>query len=506
MSLVRPEINVHPNSLHAIDLKTRIYDVVIIGGGPAGETTAARVARRGLSTLLIDSELVGGECSYWACVPSKALLRASETIESAKAVGGARQRLGLLAQNYDVPANSEVDVEGMWARRDTFAHNWNDDFQVKNMRDIRVDVTHGLGRVSGVRVVEVKDWHSGQVVEVEAKQAVVIATGSAPVIPDIEGLKKSRYWTPREAVSAREVPHHLIILGAGAVGTEMATLYNQVGSKVTLISDRILPKMIPQAGRMVQESLARAGVDVRLGVKVKKVNRAGTMVAASLSDGCVVEGTEILIATGRRARTAGLTLEIVGVPSEGAWVEVDDSMCVSSVPGGWLYAVGDVNGRALMTHIAKYQAKIAGGSIVAKAEGAYETELTARDWDKLTAKPKGLAIAQSIFTDPQVAATGLTPEQATARGIKTRTVSANMSGPGTWLHADGYQGWAQWVIDDADRLVGATFVGRDAVDLLQASTMAIVGKMTLEQIWHVTPPFPTMSEIYTSLSEAAEMM
>lgn len=504
MSLTRPEINIHPNNLPASALKARIYDVVVIGGGPAGETTAARVARDSLTVLLVESELVGGECPYWACVPSKALLRASETIEGAKAVGGARQRLELLTQKYGVPAKPEVDLEGVWARRDMFAHGWKDDFQVKNMHNMKVDVAHGFARVSGVRKVEIKDWNSDEVVEVEAKQAVVIATGSAPIIPDIEGLTKSRYWTPRDAVSAKEVPDHLIILGAGAVGTEMATLYRQLGSRVTLISNKVLPKMVEEAGKMVQEHLAKAGVEFRLALKVTKVKRTGKGVAATLSDGSVVEGTELLIATGRRARTADMTLERVGAPSEGAWIEVDDSMCVSSVSEGWLYAVGDPNGRALMTHVAKYQAKIAGASIVAKSKGTYQAEVAAREWDKLTAKPKGLAIAQAVFTDPQVAASGLTPTQATARGIKTRVVSAKMSGPGTWLHADGYEGWAQWVIDDADRLVGATFVGRDAVDLLQASTMAIVGKMTLEQIWHVTPPFPTMSEIYTTLSEAAE--
>lgn len=505
MSLSRPEIDTHPNSLAANALKARTYDVIVIGAGPAGTGTAARVLRGGLTALLVESELVGGECAYWACVPSKALLRASEAIENAEAIGGARQRLELLVQKYGVPAKPKVDLEGIWARRDMFAHEWKDDFHVNNMHRLGVDVTHGFGRISGVKKVEIKDWHSEEVVEVEAKHAVVVATGSAPIIPKIEGLEYGSYWTPREGLSAKEVPEHLIVLGAGAVGTEMATLYNQMGSKVTLIGNKVLPKMVPEAGRIVQESLERAGVSVKMGSTVTKVIRTGKIITVTLSDFSVVEGTELLIATGRRARTSGMMLEKVGAPSEGASIEVDDSMCVLSVPEGWLYAVGDSNGRAMMTHIAQYQSKLAGGSIVAKVKGTYETEIAVRDWDKLTAKPTGLAIAQSIFTDPQVAASGLTPEQAQVRGIKTRVVSANMSGPGAWLHADVYQGWAQWVIDDSNRLVGATFVGRDAVDLLQASTMAIVGKLTLDQIWHVTPPFPTMSEIYTTLSEAAEI-
>ena len=504
MSLTRPEINVHPSTSPASALKSRVYDVIVIGGGPAGQTTAQVVKQGGLKTLLIESELIGGECRYWACVPSKSLLRAAESIEGVKAVGGARERLNLLAQKYGV-AKPAIDLEGLWARRDMFTNDWKDDDQLKNMHSIGVDVVHGFARLSGVKRVENKDWHSGEIVELEARHAVIIATGSAPIIPAIEGLQNSKYWTPREAVSARKVPEHLIILGAGVVGAEMATAYVQMGSKVTLIGKRMLPKMVPEAGKMVAESLVEAGADVRLGVEVIRVDRTGESISCTLRDGNIVEGTELLIATGRTARTAGMMLDRVGVANEGPWIEVDDSMCVSSVKEGWLYAVGDPNGRALMTHIAKYQAKVAGHSIVAKVKGTYRTEVAAREWSKLSVKPKGLAIAQAIFTDPQIAAAGLTPDQATARGIKHRVVSAKMSGPGVWLHADGYQGWAQWVINDQEKLVGATFVGRDAVELLQASTMAIVGGMTLEQIWHVTPPFPTMSEIYTILSEAAEV-
>ena len=345
MSLSRPEIDTHPNSLAAKDLKAHTYDVIVIGAGPAGTGTAARVVRGGLTALLVESELVGGECGYWACVPSKALLRASEAIESAEAIGGARQRLELLVQKYGVSAKPKIDLEGVWARRDMFTHELKDDFMVNNMHHLGIDVTHGFGRISGVKKVKIKDWHSGGVVEVEARHAVVVATGSAPIIPEIDGLKHARYWTPREGVSAKEVPEHLIVLGAGAAGTELATLYNQLGSKVTLIGRKVLPKIVPEAGKMVQESLERAGVSVKMGSTVTKVTRAGKIVTVTLSDLSVVEATELLIATGRRAQTAGMMLEKVGAPSESASIEVMiRCACCLSQKGGCMPLVIQMGG------------------------------------------------------------------------------------------------------------------------------------------------------------------
>jgi pyruvate/2-oxoglutarate dehydrogenase complex dihydrolipoamide dehydrogenase (E3) component len=377
MSSTRPEINIHPTTLlpSPSSLKPS-YDVIVLGGGPTGETAATITAAGGLSTLLVETELVGGECPYWACVPSKALLRPGEAIEGVQAVGGARERLRKLERKYGGGGGGRkgegngagsredgrddegacVDMEGMWKRRDMFTKNWDDTANVKMMQGAGVQVVHGFGAIVGARKVSVTSWHGEkEVVEVEAKLAVVVATGSEPVIPDIEGLKEAGFWTPREAVSAREVPEHLIVLGAGAVGTELATAYREFGSKVTLVvHGKVLPKCVPEARKRVEESLKRSGIDVRVGVSVKSAQREGGKVTLALSDGVVV-GTEILIATGRRARTVNMGLEKVGAEPNGALVDVDESMVAKSVSSGCLYVAGDPNGIAPTTHMGRYQ-------------------------------------------------------------------------------------------------------------------------------------------------------
>ena len=477
--------------------------MIVIGGGPAGETCAATVVKGGLSALLVESELVGGECPYWACVPSKALLRPSETISSVKAVGGARERWQILQAKYG-GGKVEVDMEGVWARRDRFTKGWNDGVPIKMMVDAGVDVVHGFGSVSGVKKVSVKDWHSGETVELEAKVAVVIATGSAPVIPNIQGLKDSKYWTPREAVSAREVPGSLIVLGAGAVGTELATAYNQFGSKVTIVASKILSRNVPEASKRVHESLIDSGVDVVTNKKVVKVERAGSTIVATFGDGSPLEANELLIAAGRNARTHGVGLEKVGVDSEGAWVRVDDSLCAKQVSDGWLYAIGDTNGLSPFTHMGKYQAGIAGAAIVAKSKGKFE-DGSKTPFGDLSIAPSNPAIPQVIFSDPQVAFVGVDLKQAKAKGFDADARSVTMQGAGTFLHSEGYKGWAEWVFDKNDgRLLGATFVGRDVANLLHASTVAIVGGMTIQQLVHAVPSFPTISEVYTSLVEACK--
>lgn len=250
------------------------------------------------------------------------------------------------------------------------------------------------------------------------------------------------------------------------------------------------------------KGLEMKGVKVILAAQVQSVKREGGVVVAALSSGAEVQGSEILIAAGRKLRTKGLSLQSLGLLGDGSPLAVDDTMRVTGVQDGWLYAVGDTNGIAPLTHIGKYQGKISGDVIVARANGAMEEKAKSGRFSNLSSKASRLAVPQVTFTDPQVASTGLTLKAAQGAGLHVREVAVKMAGPGTFLHSEGYDGWAQWVVEDGGRLVGATFVGRDVADLLHASTTAIVGGMTVEQLWHTIPAFPTMSETYTSLLEA----
>lgn len=456
--------------------------------------------------LLVESELVGGECPYWACVPSKALLRPAETLEAARAVGGAREiameGLQHLAAKYGAEKKSVINREGAWTRRDFFTKNWDDTVAIGVMKRAGVDVCRGFGRIVGIKQVGVKPW-GGEEIEFEAEHAVVVSTGSEPVIPDIPGLPEAKPWTPREAVSASCVPEHLVVVGAGPVGTELATAYRQLGSKVTLVAGntRILPKFEPEASKRILASLEKSGVEVVLGTQVTGVKREGENVIASLSTGIDIQGTEILIATGRKARTTGMNLESLGLTG-GTALATDDTMLVTGMKQSWLYAIGDPNGIAPLTHMSKYQGKIGGDSIVARAKDAMEGKPSSQPFSMLSSGASQGAIPQVTFSDPQIASVGMTLKAAKEAGLEVREAAVKMAGPGTFLHAEGYDGWAQWVVKDDGRLLGATFVGRDVTELLHASTVAIVGKMTVEQLWHAIPAFPTMSETYVSLLEA----
>lgn len=331
------------------------YDVVVIGAGPVGENVADRARAAGLSTAVVESELVGGECSYWACMPSKALLRPVVARADARRVPG-----------LSAAVQGPLDVEAVLAHRDEEASHWKDDGQVAWLESVGADVHRGTGRLTGPRTVTVTA-PDGTEHRLTARHAVAVCTGSRAVIPSLPGVEEARPWTSREATSAKEAPGRLVIVGGGVVGVEMATVWQALGSEVTLLirGSGLLPKMEPFAGELVADALTEAGARIRTGVSVTALRRPAPdgPVTVDLDDGDRIEADEILFATGRAPRTDDLGLETIGL-EPGSWLTVDDSCRVEGTD--WLYAVGDVNHRALLTHQGKYQARIAGAAIAAR--------------------------------------------------------------------------------------------------------------------------------------------
>ncbi|MFE3762067.1 dihydrolipoyl dehydrogenase family protein [Streptomyces sp. NPDC059104] len=466
------------------------YDVVVLGGGPAGENIVDRTRAAGLSTALVEGELVGGECSYWACVPSKALLRPALARSEARRVPG-------LAGAVRGP----LDAEAVFAHRDYWTGDWKDDGQLDWLDSIGAHLYRGHGRLYGVRKVAVTS-PEGEHHVLAARHAVVVATGTRAVVPDLPGVAGARPWTSREATSAREVPGRLLIVGGSVVAAEMATAWQALGSEVTVLvrGSGLLPRMESFAGELVAEALTEAGAVVRTGVAVEAVVRNGPTgpVTVVLEGGETLEGDELLMATGRAPRTEDIGLDTVGL-TPGDWIGVDESC---RVPGhDWLYAVGDVNHRALLTHQGKYQARIAGAAIAARAAGS--PPLDASRWGAHAATADTEALPQAVFTDPEAAAVGLTLAEAERAGHRVRAVDYDLGRvSGAGLYADGYRGRARMVVDlDREVILGATFVGPGAAELVHAATVAVVGEVPIGRLWHAVPSFPTISEVWLRLLE-----
>jgi pyruvate/2-oxoglutarate dehydrogenase complex dihydrolipoamide dehydrogenase (E3) component len=475
-----------------MDDVTRNYDVVVIGAGPVGENVADRTRAAGLSTVIVESELVGGECSYWACMPSKALLRPV----IARADAG---RLPGLAEAVAGP----LDAAAVLARRDAFTSNWNDEGQVRWLDSAGVDLVRGHGRLDGPRTVTVTTPDGGTV-RLTARHAVAVCTGTTASLPPLPGLDAVRPWTSREATSAKEVPGRLLVVGGGVVAVEMATAWRALGADVTMLvrGSGLLPRMEPFAGEMLAESMRAAGVDLRFGVSVASVTREGGQdgeVRAVLEDGGTLAADEILFATGRTPHTDDLGLDTVGL-TPGGWLTVDDTLRVTAVPDGWLYAVGDVNHRALLTHQGKYQGRIAGAAIVARARGE---ALDDGPWGAHVATADASAVPQVVFTDPEVASVGLTLEEAERAGRRVRAVDYEIGNvAGASLYGDDYRGKARMVVDlDAGVLAGVTFVGPGVGELLYSATVAVAGQVPVTRLWHAVPAYPTISEIWLRLLE-----
>ena len=485
---------------------TRTFDVVVIGAGPVGENVADRAGRRGLSVAVIESELVGGECSYWACMPSKALLRPGAVLAAARAVPGASSLL------QTSPAPTAVDVAATLGRRDVFVSHWDDDGQVAWLDSTGIALIRGRARFTGPRELVVTD-DDGASTRVVARHAVVVATGSDPVIPDIDGLAEAAPWTSREATSVQDIPASLVILGGGVVAAEMAVAYADLGATVTVVvrGSRLLPRAEPFAALEVADGLDALGVDVRFGTKAVAVRRAPDGVHVTLAGGGEILADEVLVATGRAPRTADLGLEALGLEA-GAPLSVDDALQVTAVEGGWLFAVGDVTGRTATTHQGKYDARVAGDVLAARfsapsddGPGATGAEQSAAPWSRYRASADHAAVPQVVFTRPEVAWVGQTERQARDAGLAVRVVRYDIgSVAGASLAADGYAGTAQLVLDDARGvIVGATFTGPDAAELLHAATVAVVGEVPLDRLWHAVPAYPTVSEVWLRLLETA---
>jgi pyruvate/2-oxoglutarate dehydrogenase complex dihydrolipoamide dehydrogenase (E3) component len=471
----------------------REYDVIVIGAGSTGENVAERTVMGGLSAVVVEAELVGGDCSYWACMPSKALLRPLQALADARAVGGARAAV-----------TGRLDVAAILARRDDFTAHWDDEGQVKWLENSRIDLVRGHGRLAGERRVAVTE-RDGATVDLIARHAIALCTGSRASIPPVPGLAEARPWTNREATSARRAPRRLAILGGGVVACEMATAWSQLGSEELAIiqrGPRLIPGYEPFASEALREALERRGVNVFTETTARHVERGRDgSVRLSLRSGQTIVADEVLVAAGREPRTDDLGLEAVGL-RPGAWLEVDDSMRVAAVAGGWLYAAGDVNRRALLTHMGKYQARVCGDTIVARATGRLEN-WNPGPWTPYTATADLCAVPQVIFTEPEVAAVGLTEEQARARGMAARAVDYDIGRVrGAALYADGYRGRARMVVDQSRGvIVGMTLVGPAVGELIHAATIAIVGEVPVSRLWHAVPAYPTISELWLRLLE-----
>lgn len=473
----------------------RQFDVVVLGAGPVGENVADRARAAGLEVAVVEHELVGGECSYWACVPSKTLWRSGSALRAAQRVPGAAAAV-----------TGELDVAATLAHRNWFVSDWSDDGATKWLASAGIELVRGHGRLDGERRVVVAPTGGGEEEVLEVRHAVAVCTGTDPVVPDIPGLADARPWLSRDATSAQAVPGRLAVIGGGVVAAEMATIYASLGSEVTVLArSTMLRGMEEFAGEAVAAGLRSLGATVHLGATPTRVERTvDGEVRIELDDGTTVVADEVLAATGRRARTGGIGVDTVGL-EPGDFIEVDETLAVNATAPAegapWLYAVGDVTGRALFTHQGKYQARAAGDVIAARAlgrpvdDGPYGVHVATADHT---------AVPSIVFAEPEVGHVGRTVAAAEEAGIAVRVAEVPFSSvTGAGILARGYKGRARLVIDDArDVVIGATFVGQGVAELVQQATIAIVGEVPVRRLWHAVPGFPTLSEVWLRLLEA----